>query len=137
METDASLVSQGRARRQTTVEATRQSEERTGKVIRGKAENSLKRRALSSQLDAAAVPLDDIFGNDPKKQWSEHPKFHEFAQKAAMYVDKLGFSSPGKGQSETLHSLARKLDVQNWKRKSNQSVQERSVKMCSALSLST
>ena len=66
VEIDASLMDQGRARRQTTVEATRQSEERRGKVIRGKAENSLKRRALSSQLDAAAVPLDDIFGNDPK-----------------------------------------------------------------------
>ena len=85
---------------------------RSGKVTRGKAENSLKRRALSSQLDDAAVPFDDIFGNDPKKQWSEHPKFHELVQKAAMYVDKLGFSSPGKGQSETMHSLARKLDVQ-------------------------
>ena len=86
-------------------------EERSGKVIRGKAENSLKRRALSSQFDAAAVPLDDIFGNDPKKQWSEHPKFHSFVQKAASYVDKLGFSSPRKGQPETMHSLARKLDV--------------------------
>ena len=64
------------------------------------------------QLDQAAVPFDDIFGNDPKKQWSEHPKFHEFVQKAALYVDKLGFSSPSKGQSETMHSLARKLDVQ-------------------------
>ena len=94
------------------MEATRQSEERKGKVIRGKAENSLKRRALSSQLDNAAVPFDEIFGNDPKKQWSEHPQFHAFVQKVAVYVDKLGFSSPSKGQSETMHSLARKLDVQ-------------------------
>ena len=70
------------------------------------AENSLKRRALSSQLDEAQVPFDD-----PKKQWSEHPKFHSFVQKAASYVDNLGFSSPRKGQSETMHSLARKLDV--------------------------
>ena len=46
------------------------------------------------------------------EQWSEHPKFHEFVQKAALYVDKLGFSSPGKGQSETMYSLARKLDIQ-------------------------
>ena len=68
--------------------------------------------ALSSQLDNAAVPFDEIFGNDPKKQWSEHPQFHAFVQKAAVYVDKLGFSSPSKGQSETMHSLARKLDVQ-------------------------
>ena len=75
------------------------------------AENSLKRRALASQFESATVPLDDIFGTDPKKQWSEHPKFHELVQKAATYVDKLGFSSPGKGQSETMHSLARKLDV--------------------------
>ena len=112
VEIDASLIDQDRARRQTTVEATRQSEERRGKVIRGTAENSLKRRALASQFESATVPLDDIFGNDPKKQWSEHPKFHSFVQKAALYVDKLGFSSPGKGQSETMHSLARKLDVQ-------------------------
>jgi len=111
VETNASLIGQERARRESTVEATRQSEERKGKVIRGKAENSLKRRALSSQLDAAAVPFDDIFGNDPKKQWSEHPKFHAFVQKAASYVDNLGFSSPNKGQSETMHTLARKLDV--------------------------
>ena len=112
VETNASLVDQERARRKSTVEATRQSEERKGKVIRGKAENSLKRRALSSQLDAAVLPFDDIFGNDPKKQWSEHPKFHTFVQKAATYVDNLGFSSPNKGQSETMHTLARKLDVQ-------------------------
>ena len=112
VETNASLIDQERARRESTVEATRQSEERKGKVIRGKAENSLKRRALSSQLDAAAVPFDDIFGNDPKKQWSEHPKFHTFVQKAATYVDNLGFSSPNKGQSETMRTLARKLDVQ-------------------------
>ena len=112
VEIDASLMDQERARRQTTVEATRQSEERKGKVIRGTAENSLKRRALASQFESATVPLDDIFGNDPKKQWSEHPKFHELVQKAATYVDKLGFSSPGKGQSETMHSMARKLDVQ-------------------------
>ena len=94
VETNASLVDQERARRESTVEATRQSEERKGKVIRGKAENSLKRRALSSQLDAAVLPFDDIFGSDPKKQWSEHPKFHTFVQKAATYVDNLGFSSP-------------------------------------------
>ena len=64
------------------------------------------------QMDEAQIPFDDIFGDDPKKQWSEHPKFHSFVQKAASYVDKLGFSSPRKGQSETMHSLARKLDVQ-------------------------
>ena len=110
VENNASVTGQERERRHTTVEATRRSEERSGKVIRGKAENSLKRRALSLQLDQAAVPFDDIFGNDPKKQWSEHPKFHEFVQKAALYVDKLGFSSPSKGQSETMHSLARKLE---------------------------
>ena len=111
VETNPALIDQERARRQTTVESTRRSEERKNKVIRGTAENSLKRRALSSQMDEAQVPFDDIFGDDPKKQWSEHPKFHSFVQKAALYVDKLGFSSPGKGQSETMHSLARKLDV--------------------------
>ena len=47
-----------------------------------------------------------------EQQWSEHPKFHTFVQKAASYVDNLGFSSPNKGQSETMHTLARKLDVQ-------------------------
>ena len=47
VETNASLIDQERARRESTVEATRQSEEQKGKVIRGKAENSLKRRALA------------------------------------------------------------------------------------------
>ena len=112
VETNAPLVDQERARRQTTVEATRQSEERRGKVIRGKAANSLKRRALAPQLEDAMIPFDDIFGDDPKKPWSDHPQFHSFLQKAASYVDNLGFSSPNKGQSETMHSLARKLNVQ-------------------------
>ena len=112
METNPALIDKERARRQTTVEATRRSEERGSKVIRGTAENSLKRRALASQLDEAQVPFDDIFGDDPKKQWSEHPQFHPLVQKAASYVDKLGFSSPAKGQTETMHTLARKLNVQ-------------------------
>jgi len=112
-EQNASLVTgQERERRETTIAATRQSEERSNKVIRGKAANSLKRRALTPQMDDAVIPLDEIFGDDPKKPWSDHPKFHSFLQKAASYVDNLGFSSPSKGQSETMHSLARKLNVQ-------------------------
>ena len=58
------------------------------------------------------IPMDDIFGTTPTKPWSEHPKFYEFISKAGTYVDKLGFSSPSAGTTETMHSLARKLDVQ-------------------------
>ena len=37
--------------------------------------------------------------------------YQEFTEKASKYVDTLGFSQPKKGASETMHSLARKLNV--------------------------
>ena len=83
-----------------------------GKQVRGVAENSKQRETLTEELNAAVVPLDDIFGCTPKKPWSEHPKFHELVSKAGSYVNKLGFSSPSVGSTETMHTLARKLDVQ-------------------------
>ena len=43
--------------------------------------------------------------------WGLHPKYKEFAEKARKYVDTLGFSQPKNGASETMHSLARKLNV--------------------------
>ena len=113
VDVDLSLVEKERARRQTTAEATaRSAEKQKGKQIRGIAENSKKRKTLADDLNDAAVPFDDIFGCTPKKPWSEHPKFHDYISKAGSYVDKLGFSSPSAGSTETMHSLARKLDVQ-------------------------
>ena len=113
VDVDLSQVETARARRQTTMDATaRSAEKHHGKQVRGIAENSKKRKTLADDLNDAAVPFDDIFGCTPKKPWSDHPKFHECVSKAGTYVDKLGFSSPSAGTTETMHSLARKLDVQ-------------------------
>ena len=59
----------------------------------------------------AVIPMDAIFGTDEKKPWKEHPKYQEFTDKAKKHVETLGFSQPKSGASETMHSLARKLDV--------------------------
>ena len=113
VDVDLSLVNQDRTRRQSTAEATaRSAEKHNGKQVRGIAENSKKRKTLAGDLNEAAVPFDDIFGSTPKKPWSDHPKFHEYVSKAGSYVDKLGFSSPSAGSTESMHSLARKLDIQ-------------------------
>ena len=66
---------------------------------------------MTEELDSAVIPMNDIFGKDEKKPWNEHPKYQEFTEKARKYVDSLGFSQPKKGASETIHSLARKLNV--------------------------
>ena len=110
---DLSLVEEERARRQSTAAATaRSAEKHKGKQVRGVAQNSKKRKTLAAELNAAEVPFDDIFGQTPKKPWSDHPKFHEYVSKAGTYVERLGFSSPSAGSTETMHSLARKLDIQ-------------------------
>ena len=62
-------------------------------------------------MEAAVVPLDDIFGAVTKKPWTQHPRYQELKTAAADYVDRLGFSQPEGGSSETMHSLARKLSV--------------------------
>ena len=83
------------------------------KQVRGVAQESKKRKTLDAEMEAAVIPMDDIFGTTPTKPWSDHPRFHEFISKAGTYVEKLGFSSPSAGgPSETMHTLARKLDVQ-------------------------
>ena len=79
--------------------------------MRGIAENSKKRKALTGDFESAIVPLDDIFGTDDKKPWKEHPKYHDFEEKATKYVESLGYSQPSKGASETMHTLAKKLDI--------------------------
>ena len=79
--------------------------------VRGIAENSKKRKALADELDSAVIPMNDIFGKDEKKSWDEHPKYQEFTKIARKYVDTLGFSQPKQGASETMHSLARRLDL--------------------------
>ena len=113
VDVDLPLVETERARRQTTAADTaRSAQKQNGKQRRGVAENSKKRKTLTGELNAAVVPLDDIFGSTPKKPWSDHPKFHEYVSKAGTYVDKLGFSSPSAGTTETMHTLARKLDIQ-------------------------
>ena len=114
VDVDLSLVETERARRQTTVADTaRSAEKQKGKQVRGVAEVSKKRKTLDAEMEAAVIPMDDIFGTTPTKPWSEHPRFHEFISKAGTYVEKLGFSSPSAGgPSETMHTLARKLDVQ-------------------------
>ena len=101
-----------RSKRQSTAEATARSAERNqnDKVRRGIAENSNKRRALTASMDEAQIPMSDIFGEDRKKPWKQHPKYHQLEEKAAAYVDKLPYSQP-KGGGETMHSLARKLTV--------------------------
>ena len=66
---------------------------------------------MTEELDSAVIPMNDIFGKDVKKSWNEHPKYQEFTERARKYVDTLGFSQPKKGASETMHSLARKLNV--------------------------
>ena len=116
VDVDLSLVDQTeRARRQTTVadNTARSAEKQKGKQVRGVAEVSKKRKTLDAEMEAAVIPMDNIFGTTPTKPWSEHPRFHEFISKAGTYVEKLGFSSPSAGgPSETMHTLARKLDVQ-------------------------
>ena len=113
VDVDLSLVETERARRQTTAADTaRSAEKQKGKQVRGVAQHSKKRKTLTDDLNEAVVPFDDIFGSTPKKPWSEHPKFHEYVSKAGSYVEKLGFSSPSAGSTETMHSLARKLDIQ-------------------------
>ena len=102
---------QRREVRKSTTEATTKSAEKRLQVVRGIAENSKKRKALSEQLESAVIPMNDIFGQDDKKAWNEHPKYQEFTEKASKYVDTLGFSQPKKGVSETMHSLARKLNL--------------------------
>ena len=87
------------------------SAEKHKQYVKGIAENSKKRRALTDELESAVIPMNDIFGKDDKKSWNEHPKYQEFTEKARKYVDTLGFSQPKKGASETMHSLARKLNV--------------------------
>ena len=79
--------------------------------MRGIAENSKKRKALTNELESAAIPLDDIFGKDDKKPWKEHPKYQDFEVKAKKYVGSLGYSQPSQGASETMHTLAKKLDI--------------------------
>ena len=94
-----------------TTEKTVQSAGKQQKYVRGIAENSNKRRAFSNQLESVAIPLDDIFGEDDKKPWKEHPKYQDFEVKAKMYVESLGYSQPTEGASETMHTLAKKLDI--------------------------
>ena len=72
------------------------------------------RRAVRWYLNLSlgpVIPMNDIFGQDDKKSWNEHPKYQEFTERARKYVGTLGFSQPKKGASETMHSLARKLNV--------------------------
>ena len=102
---------QRREVRKSTTEVTERSAEKHQKFVRGVAENSKKRKALSEELNSAVIPMNDIFGQDEKKAWNEHPKYQEFTEKAMKYVETLGFSQPKKGASETMHSLARKLNV--------------------------
>ena len=54
--------------------------------------------------------MSDIFGEDQKKPWKQHPKYRQLEEKAAAYVERLPYSQ-SKGGGETMHSLARKLDV--------------------------
>ena len=70
-----------------------------------------------NDMDSAAIPMDDIFGTDDKKPWKDHPKYQDFQVKAKKYVDSLPFSQPTQGSSETMHTLARKLNVQLPKQK--------------------
>ena len=55
--------------------------------------------------------MDDIFGEDEKKPWKEHPKYQDFEVKAKKYVESLGYSQPSQGASETMHTMAKKLDI--------------------------
>ena len=70
-----------------------------------------KRKALSEMMEAAVILMDDIFGAVTKKPWTQHPRYQELKTTAADYVDRLGFSQPEGGSSETMHTLARKLPV--------------------------
>ena len=93
-----------RSKRQSTAEATARSAERNqnDKVRRGIAENSNKRRALTASMDEAEIPMSDIFGEDQKKPWKQHPKYRQLEEKAAAYVDKLPYSQ-SKGGGGTMH----------------------------------
>ena len=79
--------------------------------MRGIAENSKKRKALTNEIELAAIPMDDIFGEDEKKPWKEHPKYQDFEMKTKKYVESLGYSQPIHGASETMHTMAKKLDI--------------------------
>ena len=105
------VPAQRREVRQSTTDKTAQSAEKRQQYVRGIAENSKKRKALTEQLESAMIPLDDIFGEDDKKPWKEHPKYQDLEVKAKKYVDSLGYSQPNKGASETMHTMAKKLDI--------------------------
>ena len=107
----------GRSMRDSTKEQTLLSAEKQQRYVRGIAENSKKRKALMDDIDSAAIPMDDIFGTDDKKPWKDHPKYQDFQVKAKQYVDSLPFSQSTQGSSETMHTLARKLNVQLPKQK--------------------
>ena len=55
--------------------------------------------------------MTSLAGTDDKKPWKEHPKYQDFEVKAKKYVESLGYSQPSKGASETMHTLAKKLDI--------------------------
>ena len=44
-------------------------------------------------MNEAEIPMSDIFGEDQKKHWKQHPKYRQLEEKAAAYVDKLPYSS--------------------------------------------
>ena len=111
VEVERVVPPQRREVRKSTSEQTAQSAEKRQQFVRGIAENSKKRKALSGDFESAIVPFDDIFGTDDKKPWKEHPKYHDLEEKATEYVESLGYSQPSKGASETMHTLAKKLDI--------------------------
>ena len=111
VEVERVVPAQRREVRQSTTDKTVLSAEKRQQYVRGIAENSKKRKALTEQLESATIPLDDIFGEDDKKPWKEHPKYQDLEVKAKKYVDSLGYSQPNKGASETMHTMAKKLDI--------------------------
>ena len=111
VEVERVVPAQRREVRQSTTDKTVLSAEKRQQYVRGIAENSKKRKALTEQLESATIPLDDIFGEDDKEPWKEHPKYQDLEVKAKKYVDSLGYSQPNKGASETMHTMAKKLDI--------------------------